>query len=355
MVLALGEGVPGAWALLLPRGFYAAFPLSGHPWVALFPPYNEHLLRDFGAAVLGLGVVLGWAACVPRPWLVRAAAAGLLAFSAPHLLFHSAHFGRSSGAEVFAQAVSLVLPCVLAGIALAATVTRGGRTPPPADGRTTALRTDLHTVIHAPRQRQDSRPETPRTPRTPEIRQNPTEREFTMSPTVQEERLQRRFELWDRDGDGRIDRGDWEHEARRILASFDESPTSDKGQALLESYLGMWNYLAGQAQLGPNGSLDRQKFQDLADRQILARGRTGFDEVVRPTIASILDLCDKDGDGQVSPKEFKLWIKATGADESTADTAFRAIDADNDGQLSVEELVQAVHKYHTGELDVALL
>lgn len=176
-----------------------------------------------------------------------------------------------------------------------------------------------------------------------------------MSPTVQEERLQRRFELWDRDGDGRIDRGDWEHEARRILASFDESPTSDKGRALLDAYVGMWNYLAGHAQLGPNGSLDRQKFQDLADRQILARGRSGFDEVVRPTITSILNLCDKDGDGQVSPKEFKLWIKATGADESTADTAFRAIDANNDGQLSVEELVQAVHKYHAGELDVALL
>ncbi|WP_234307496.1 MULTISPECIES: EF-hand domain-containing protein [unclassified Streptomyces] len=304
--------------------------------MALFPPYNEHLVRDFGGAVLALAVVLGWAACVPQPWLVRGAAVGLLAFSAPHLAYHSAHFGRSHVTEVPAQVVSLALPLVLAGIALTATVP-----PRPRAGRRTPARTELRTVIRAPH-REDRR-------RTPE------ERGSTMSPTVQEERLQRRFELWDRDGDGRIDRGDWEHEARRILASFDESPTSDKGRALLDAYVGMWNYLAGHAQLGPNGSLDRQKFQDLADRQILARGRSGFDEVVRPTITSILNLCDKDGDGQVSPKEFKLWIKATGADESTADTAFRAIDANNDGQLSVEELVQAVHKYHAGELDVALL
>ncbi|MDQ0809021.1 Ca2+-binding EF-hand superfamily protein [Streptomyces sp. B3I7] len=317
MVLALGEGLPGAWALLLPHRFYDAFPLPGHPWVALFPPYNEHLVRDFGGAVLALAVVLGLAACVPQPWLVRGAAVGLLAFSAPHLVYHGAHFGRSSAAEVPTQAVSLALPLVLAGIALATTA-----------------------------------PKTPVTPKTPVP---PKERGLTMPPTVQEERLQRRFELWDRDGDGRIDRGDWEHEARRILASFDESPTSDKGQALLDAYLGMWNYLAGHAELGPNGSLDRQAFQDLADRQILARGQSGFDEVVRPTITSILDLCDKDGDGHVSPREFRLWIRATGADESTADTAFRAIDANDDGQLSVEELVQAVHKYHAGELDIALL
>jgi hypothetical protein len=336
VALALGEGLPGAWALFLPHRFYDAFPLPGHPWVALFPPYNEHLVRDFGGAVLALAVVLGWAACVPHPWLVRGAAAGLLVFSAPHLAYHSAHLGRSHVTEVPAQVASLVLPLVLAGIALAATAPPRLRT-----GRRTPARTELRTVIRAPHQ--EGR------------RRTTEERGSTMSPTLQEERLQRRFELWDRDGDGRIDRGDWEHEARRILASFDESPTSDKGHALLEAYLGMWNYLAGHAQLGPNGSLDRQKFQDLADRQILARGQSGFDEVVRPTITAILSLCDTDGDGKVSPKEFRSWIRAIGADQSTADTAFQAIDVNRDGQLSVEELVHAVHRYHAGELDVALL
>ncbi|MFD6811708.1 EF-hand domain-containing protein [Streptomyces anthocyanicus] len=35
--------------------------------------------------------------------------------------------------------------------------------------------------------------------------------------------------------------------------------------------------------------------------------------------------------------------------------AFRQIDADGDGQLSVEELVQAVRAFHLGEIDVPLL
>ncbi|MGW7527300.1 EF-hand domain-containing protein [Streptomyces sp. NPDC054783] len=176
-----------------------------------------------------------------------------------------------------------------------------------------------------------------------------------MTSHVQAERLQRRFQLWDRDGDGHIDRGDFQQEADRILASFDVSPTSPKRQAVLEAYLGMWNFLAQDAEGGPNGSLSEEDFRAAASRHVLDGGQAGFDRVVEPTIRSILGLCDTDGDGQVNPTEFRSWIKAIGAEESTADAAFSAIDVNKDGRLSVDELVQAVHKYHAGELDIALL
>ncbi|TSB23358.1 EF-hand domain-containing protein [Streptomyces benahoarensis] len=176
-----------------------------------------------------------------------------------------------------------------------------------------------------------------------------------MTNAVQEERLQRRFQLWDRDGDGRIDRSDWENEAQRILRAFETAPSSDRGEAVLTAYLGMWDYLAGHAGIEDGGSLGFDQFRDLAGRQLLDRGPEGFDEVLRPTIGSIVGLCDTDGDGQVDPEEFRSWIRAIGSPEETAETAFQAIDADGDGKLTVEELVQAVHKYHAGELDVALL
>jgi hypothetical protein len=39
----------GVWAALWPRSFHDDFPWPGHPWLALLPVYNEHLIRDFGA------------------------------------------------------------------------------------------------------------------------------------------------------------------------------------------------------------------------------------------------------------------------------------------------------------------
>lgn len=176
-----------------------------------------------------------------------------------------------------------------------------------------------------------------------------------MSTSVQEQRLRRRFELWDQNGDGVIDSSDWESEAQRILASFQQTEGSPKGQALATAYRGMWSYVAEQAGVGRDGSVSLDQFKDVAAKQMLDRGQAGFDQVLRPTVSAIADLCDTDGDGQVSPPEFRSWIRAIGSDESTADTAFQQIDADGDGQLSVDELIDAVHRYHTGELEFSLL
>jgi hypothetical protein len=51
-ILAVSQGVIGIWALLAPTSFYSSFPITGHPWVSLLPPYNEHLIRDVGSSVL---------------------------------------------------------------------------------------------------------------------------------------------------------------------------------------------------------------------------------------------------------------------------------------------------------------
>ncbi|AXE83687.1 MULTISPECIES: EF-hand domain-containing protein [unclassified Streptomyces] len=176
-----------------------------------------------------------------------------------------------------------------------------------------------------------------------------------MTTSVQEQRLRRRFDMWDKNGDGTIERSDWADEAQRILASFGESESSPKGRALTDAYLGMWDHLAGQAGIGPDGTLSFGEFAAVAAKQVLERGQDGFDEVLRPTIGAIANLCDTDGDGQVSPQEFQRWMHAIGSDEATAQTAFELIDSDGDGQLSVEELIAAVHRYHSGDLDFALL
>jgi Ca2+-binding EF-hand superfamily protein len=173
--------------------------------------------------------------------------------------------------------------------------------------------------------------------------------------SVQEQRLLRRFKMWDKNGDGTIDRSDWAGEAQRILRAFGESESSPKSRALTDSYLGMWEYVAGQAGVGPDGALGFDKFKEVAEKQVLERGQAGFDQVLRPTISAIANLCDTDGDGQVSPQEFQRWMLAIGSDESMASTAFKLIDTDGDGHLSVEELISAVHRYHSGELEFSLL
>ncbi|MGQ0838230.1 EF-hand domain-containing protein [Actinokineospora sp.] len=176
-----------------------------------------------------------------------------------------------------------------------------------------------------------------------------------MTASVQDSRLKRRFELWDSNGDGTIDRSDYETEARRILKSFGEPDNSPKARALLSAYLGMWDKLAGKANVGGQGKISLEQFVQVSERELVEGGDAGFDRNLRPTIEAIVDLCDTDGDGEVNQAEFKRWMQAVGVDQRQADDAFRKIDKDGSGQLTVEELVSAVRDYHQGKHDIALL
>jgi hypothetical protein len=107
-VLAAVQGLVGTWALVAPLVFYEGFPLRGHSWVALLPPYNEHLVRDVGALNLGLAVVLAGAALRADRATVRLAAIAALVVAVPHTAYHALHLSHFPPAEALAQTIGTV-------------------------------------------------------------------------------------------------------------------------------------------------------------------------------------------------------------------------------------------------------
>ena len=88
LFLAVTPGVLAAWILLAPRSFYDDFPGGGREWVSALPPYNEHLLRDFGSANLGFLVLLVAAAVLLERRLVQVALVAYAASALPHFIYH---------------------------------------------------------------------------------------------------------------------------------------------------------------------------------------------------------------------------------------------------------------------------
>ncbi|CAL9384435.1 hypothetical protein ACI3K5_31835 [Streptomyces sp. MPA0124] len=131
-VLAGSQVLLGLWVLLLPELFWK------WPWVAHLPPYNEHLLRDFGGASLALAVVLCAAAATMERRLVLTALTAYLVSSVAHLLFHASHLGPLSAASA-AGFMSLLGAAVLLPAALVWSAADGTafREPDPA-GRQSA-------------------------------------------------------------------------------------------------------------------------------------------------------------------------------------------------------------------------
>jgi hypothetical protein len=86
--MAIALGLVAAWILIAPKHFYDEFP-GPSQWVSALPPYNEHLIRDFGSAGLGLAVLAALAALWMERRLVQAAAIALFVGSLPHAIYHS--------------------------------------------------------------------------------------------------------------------------------------------------------------------------------------------------------------------------------------------------------------------------
>jgi hypothetical protein len=88
-ILAFQGLLSGIWATASPRGFFDDFPGFGLAWVAPDGPYNEHLLRDYGALNLALGVVALCAAIWLTRTLAITAAIAWIVYSIPHIAYHA--------------------------------------------------------------------------------------------------------------------------------------------------------------------------------------------------------------------------------------------------------------------------
>jgi hypothetical protein len=127
--LAISQAMVGVWALLAPSGFFRGFPAAGHPWVALLPPYNEHLVLDLGALNLSLTVLLLAAAVMRSHSMVRVAVTAYAVYAIPHTVFHGLHLHGFPAPDAVAQMAGFGAQILVAALALATTFPSAGPQP----------------------------------------------------------------------------------------------------------------------------------------------------------------------------------------------------------------------------------
>jgi nucleoside-diphosphate-sugar epimerase len=138
-LLALTGIALGVYAEFFPRAFYDDFPFN-RGWVMHDGPYNEHLVRDFGAMNLALAAVTFVALWFGVKAAARAAAIGWLVFAVPHTAYHFRHLSHYDAADKWGNVVTLsgsVLLAIAALVLLARPSYSGHREPvsqPPAAG-----------------------------------------------------------------------------------------------------------------------------------------------------------------------------------------------------------------------------
>ena len=161
-----------------------------------------------------------------------------------------------------------------------------------------------------------------------------------------EHRIAARFAGFDQDGNGYIDREDFNAAAKAVLSAFDTAARSDKGQALYIGAEAFWQGMAGIADRDGDQRITREEFVSGAVKR-LRDNPERFAEIARPFLHAALAVADTDGDGTATLDETRRVLAALGADEETAAAAATALDADTDGRIGETEGVAAVARYFT--------
>jgi hypothetical protein len=123
LLVAAAQAEVALWGLIAPRSFFSDFPGAGRHWVLALGPYNEHLLRDYAAAELGLAVLLLGAAVWFERRFVMLAGIAFLAGTTPHFAYHLTTIGSFATLDNVGSLGAFVLELALVAAAIV-TVTR---------------------------------------------------------------------------------------------------------------------------------------------------------------------------------------------------------------------------------------
>lgn len=168
------------------------------------------------------------------------------------------------------------------------------------------------------------------------------------------ERLSQRFRLWDTDGDGVLERSDLEQEATRIAGAFGKPAKSQEARALKDAFARLFDYHTREARVGSNDSITQDAFLRI-NEALIKQGPAAFKSVLGPVVTAVIGLCDKNADGRINQDEFRSWLNGIGVPDSESENIFQQLDTNRSGELSEDELLEAVRKFHFGELEFGLL
>src|SRR5882757_825426 len=165
-----------------------------------------------------------------------------------------------------------------------------------------------------------------------------------MANSEYERRIAARFSGFDQDGNGYIDREDFNSAAKALLAEFGTAARSDKGQALYVGAEAFWQGMAGITDRDGDQRITRQEFVTGAVKR-LRDNPDRFAEIARPFLHAALAVADADGDGAATVDDTARVLKALGVPADIATAAAGTLDTDADGRIGEVEIVTAFARY----------
>ncbi|MDC0716178.1 EF-hand domain-containing protein [Nannocystis bainbridge] len=161
-----------------------------------------------------------------------------------------------------------------------------------------------------------------------------------------ERKLARRFRAHDRDGNGYLQRQDFELSAVHMAEEFGHGPESPARKRLVEISLGLWDHLRKVADFDADERISLDEYKAAFAAGMLETPET-FDQSYVPYINAVMDIADQDHDGRLTVSDEIRWMGTLmNMPEQVTRAAFQRIDKDGDGFITTRDLLETIRAYY---------
>ncbi|AXE24752.1 EF-hand domain-containing protein [Streptomyces globosus] len=165
--------------------------------------------------------------------------------------------------------------------------------------------------------------------------------------SVLDMKLDRSFDVFDADRDGRLRKSDVTGLSDKLAESLGVAPDAVAG--LRGSLEDLWDAVFQKMDRDGDGGVDRLEFRAAFRARIVTDQNRIWDRI-RSMSNAWTELGDRDGDGMLSREEYTDLLHGMfRLPRETFEEAFNGLDSDGDGQLSRDEISRAMKEYYTSE------
>jgi Ca2+-binding EF-hand superfamily protein len=164
---------------------------------------------------------------------------------------------------------------------------------------------------------------------------------------LQARKLMKLFCMYDGDRDGYLVGRDFEAIAAKLGEVKNLGGRSPKLMGVKERLAQAWKSLVGKADTSGDKKISLDEW--LAYYADVISDDAKYSREVQSLMNLIFDVFDTNGDGQISPKEWSELFQVYNIHPAYAPTAFKQLDANEDGSLSKAEILEFVDEFFCGD------
>lgn len=162
-------------------------------------------------------------------------------------------------------------------------------------------------------------------------------------------KLTRRFATFDLDDNGFVEWTDFERGVHQLGAAFGHDSGSPPLKRLHDLSRQLWDHLAKVADADNDGRISETEYK-AAFAAGLLESPGSFEAGYVPFLDAIMEIADTDGDGVLNRDEYVKWSGAMlGLDAEVAAGVFARLDADGDGRVTRQQVLEAIRVYYFDE------